>query len=68
MVKKMVEEEVERAKLQRRWVSVVQAAAVLGLSPAAVRSRIARGHIPAKRVDGRVWIDLEELDRRLDRA
>jgi Helix-turn-helix domain len=67
-VKKMVEEEVGRARLQWRWLSVEQTAMVLGISEQAVRSRIRRGQLPVKHEHGRIWVDLDELARRLDEA
>jgi DNA-directed RNA polymerase specialized sigma24 family protein len=65
LLRRLVREEVERAKLQWRWRSVKQAAELLGLSEHAVHIRCARGQLPCRKLDGRLYIDMLELDRLL---
>jgi hypothetical protein len=67
MLKKMVAEEVERAKFRWRWQSVKQAAITLDMSEAAIRQRARRRQIPARKLDGRLYVDMEALDRQLAR-
>lgn len=45
------------------WLTVAQAAEELGCSEKAVRSRISRGRIPAKRQGARLYIRREDLVR-----
>lgn len=61
-----VRAEVERLAPRQRWLSVEQAAHALGISEPALRQRIRRGQAPAKRLDGRLYVDMDEHDRRLD--
>jgi hypothetical protein len=67
LVRDLVREEVERAKLGLRWVPVKKAAEQLGLSEAALRQRVKAGTVPGKNVEGRVYVDMLEHDRRIDR-
>lgn len=64
-VQRLVREEVERAKLQWRWASVKRTAELLDLSEAAVRARCERGQLPYRKLDGRLFVDLVELDRQM---
>ena len=57
MVAALVRDEVRRAELEWRWLSVRQAADLLDITEAAVRQRISRGRLSAKRLDGRVYVD-----------
>jgi len=65
LVRQLVREEVKRAKLEWRWVPVARAAELLGISEAAARRRVLRGQLPGKRVEGRVYVDMERLDRQI---
>jgi excisionase family DNA binding protein len=70
-LRRLVREEVEAALAsisERRWMSVPTAAAYLDLTEDAVRRRIERGTLPAKRLGGRVLIDRKELDRMLEKS
>jgi len=62
----VVEAEVARIQPPRRWATVAQAASFLGIGQAAVRARIKRGQLEARTLDGRIYIDMEAHDRRLD--
>lgn len=62
----IVRAEVEQLTPSRRWLSVAQAARALDVTEPALRQRIRRGQIAAKRLDGRLYVDMEEHDRRLD--
>lgn len=67
LVHEIVREEVERARLEWRWQPAARAAELLGISEEAVRRRVARGQLPGKTVERRVYVNMEELDRRLGR-
>lgn len=67
LVRELVRDEVERAKLRWRWQSVRQAAETLDLSVDAVHQRVSRGKLPHRKLDGRVYIDMDALDRQLER-
>jgi excisionase family DNA binding protein len=62
LVRRVVREEMRRAELEWRWRTTPQAAALLGISDAAVRQRVRRKQLPAYRLDGRVYFDARELD------
>jgi hypothetical protein len=62
LVRRLVREELARAKLGWRWRTPKQAGALLGTSAAAIRQRIARGHLPARRLEGRLYLDIDDLD------
>jgi hypothetical protein len=46
-----------------RFLDVAAAAARMGCSEAAMRKRIARRRVPVHRQGGRVYVDVDELDR-----
>jgi excisionase family DNA binding protein len=66
IVREVVREEVERAKLQWRWLSVRQAAELLDTTPSGIYKRVQRGQLPVKHVGSKVLIDMEMLDHQLD--
>jgi len=56
---------------ERKGWTVSEAAKVLGISPEAVRKRIARGTLEAKKLDGETWtvyLDDVPTDRTTDRT
>lgn len=65
LVREIVREEVKRAKLEWRWQPVGRAAELLGISEQAARRRVLRGQLPGRRVEGRVYVDMEKLDREI---
>lgn len=65
LITNVVRAEVARAQLQWRWRSVKQAAGLLDLSEAAIHTRCSRGRLPFIKLDGRVYIDMVELERQL---
>lgn len=65
LIRRLVREEVERAKLQWRWQPVPKAAVMLGLTEKAVHTRCERGRLPCRKIDGRLYIDMAEVDRML---
>jgi hypothetical protein len=67
MVKRMVHEEIEKEKLGWRWQSTRRAAETLDMSENAIRKRIGAGSIPARKFEGRWYVDMEALDRQLAR-
>lgn len=62
----LVQRELARVQPPRRWGTVAQASAHLGISQEAVRARIKRGHLDSRRLDGRIYVDMESFERRLD--
>lgn len=66
LVQRVVREEVERAKLRWRWLTVKQASETLGLSEAAIYQRARKNLLPHRRLDGRIFIDMDALDRQLE--
>lgn len=60
-----VRAEIMRLEKPRRWLTVAQAAERLGLSQGGVRQRIKRGQLDSRMLDGRRYVDMEALQRRL---
>jgi hypothetical protein len=67
LVREIVRDEVNRAKLGLRWVPVKKAAEEFGISEAAMRQRVKSGAVPGKKVDGRVYVDMLAHDERIGR-
>lgn len=65
LVKQLVHDEVERARMEWRWQPAARVAELLGISEDAVRHRVRKGQLPGKTVDRRVYVDMQELDRQL---
>lgn len=59
LVRQLVRDELAREREQRRWLSARQAAAELDVSVDAIYQRVARGTLPHRKLDGRVYIDIE---------
>jgi excisionase family DNA binding protein len=53
---------------ERRWLTVRETASYLGVSETAVRRRISKGRVPAKRQGRSIVVDREELDREIERS
>jgi hypothetical protein len=68
LVEALIRDEVRRAGLEWRWATAERAGELLGISAAAVRQRVLRGQLPARRLDGRVYLDVRELDATIDNA
>lgn len=62
LVRRLVREEVRRAGHEWRWRTPAQAGELLGISAAAVRQRVVRGQLPARRLEGRLYLDVNDLD------
>jgi hypothetical protein len=60
-VRRLVREEVRRADLTWRWRTPAEAGELLGISAAAVRQRVVRGQLPARRLEGRLYLDINDL-------
>jgi hypothetical protein len=61
-----VEDILRRRRPERRWVTVREAAALLGISERAMRGRIARGRVPVRHQGRSVLVDLVGLDQSLE--
>jgi hypothetical protein len=61
-VRGLVREEVQRADREWRWRTPAQAGELLGISAAAVRQRVVRGQLPATKLEGRLYLDINDLD------
>jgi hypothetical protein len=65
LLRPLVRDEAERREQDHRWLTVRQAAEQLGTSPASVYKRVARGLLVSRKLDGRVYVDIEEFYDRL---
>ena len=52
--------------MQRRWISVKDAAEYLAIHPVTCRRLIDRGKIPAIKIGRSVRVDLKALDKKLE--
>jgi excisionase family DNA binding protein len=66
LVAKQEERQCRNGAPARRLLSVEEAAAYLGRSPAAIRHMIESGKLPAVRIDRRVAVDIRDLDRLIE--
>lgn len=66
LLRRLVDEAIERRADEWRWLSAKQAGELLDMSPAAVRQRVQRGQFPGRNVSGRVYVDMRALDREID--
>jgi excisionase family DNA binding protein len=62
LIRRLVAEEVRPAEREWRWRTPEQAGELLGISSAAVRQRVARGQLPATKLEGRLYLDVRDLD------
>jgi excisionase family DNA binding protein len=62
LARAVVRDELERLAPTWDWLTIAQAADLLGCSPKAVYSKIKRGTVTAHRHDGRVFVSRKELD------
>ena len=68
LVRALVRDEIRREREQWRWASVEQAAERLDMSRSAIYSRVQRNQLPARRLDGRLYIDMRAVDALIDRG
>jgi excisionase family DNA binding protein len=68
LVREIVRDEVRRDRDQWRWASVEQAAERLDLSKQAIYMRVHRKQLPARRLDGKLYIDMRAVDALIDAA
>lgn len=64
-IHQIVRKEVLRAELVWRWRTPEQAGELLGISAAAVRQRVLRGQLPAAKYEGRIYLDVHDLDAQI---
>ncbi len=68
VARRVVREELRRHAPEWEWLTVEQAAALLGCTSKAVYSKIDRGVLRAHRFDGRVYLSRRELDEAIRKA
>lgn len=64
-LRRIIREEVSRAELAWRWRTPAQAGELLGISAEAVRQRVLRGQLPAAKLEGRIYLDVHDLDAQI---
>jgi hypothetical protein len=65
-LRRLVREELARARLEWRWRTPEEAGELLGISAAAIRQRVARGHLQARKLEGRLYLDIKDLDSEIE--
>ncbi len=66
-VRDRVEASLREREAERRWLTIPEAAAYLGLSEKAIRRRIERGTIAYSRLGSGIRVDRRALDSQLER-
>lgn len=62
LVREIVRDELRRQRDEWRWASVEQAAERLDLTKPAIYMRVHRKQLPARRLDGKLYIDMRAVD------
>lgn len=62
LARQVVRDELARHSPAWEWLSVTDAASLLGCSPKAVHSKLDRGVLTKHRFDGRIYVSRSELD------
>jgi excisionase family DNA binding protein len=62
LARQVVREELARHEPEWEWLTIAQAADLLGITPKGVHSKIERGTLKPYRHDGRVFLKRRELD------
>jgi hypothetical protein len=62
LIRRLVREELRRAEYQWQWRTPAQAGELLGISAAAIRQRVVRGQLSARKLEGRLYLDIHDLD------
>jgi len=57
-----------RQRIDQRLLSVEEAARYLGRTKEAVQHLVAAGKLPTVRIDRRVYLDIEDLDRLIEES
>jgi hypothetical protein len=68
LVRRVVDEALARREREWRWLTSEQAAELLGVTPEAVRQRYWRKQLPGRKVEGRLYFDVADLDSLIRRA
>lgn len=68
LARRVVREELARLAPEWEWLTVGQAAELLGCSEKAIRARVDRGTLVAHRLDGRLYLSRRELDEAIREA
>lgn len=68
LARQVVRDELARHAPSWEWLSVEQAAELLGVTAKAVYSKLERGVLTARRFDGRLYLARHELDEAIRKA
>lgn len=68
LARQVVRDELARHSPEWEWLTVDQAAKLLGCTPKAIRGKLERGVLEAHRFDGRVYVSRRELDEAIRKA
>jgi excisionase family DNA binding protein len=68
LARQVVRDELARHAPAWEWLTVAQAADLLGVSQKAVRGKLARRVLVAHRLDGRLYVSRRELDEAIRKA
>lgn len=68
LARQVVRDELARHAPAWEWLSVEQAAELLGCTRKAIYSKLDRGALTAHRFDGRVYVSRRELDEAIRKA
>jgi excisionase family DNA binding protein len=68
LARQVVRDELARHAPAWEWLTIPQAAELLGCSEKAIRGKLARGVLEAHRLDGRLYLSRRELDEAIRKA
>jgi hypothetical protein len=68
LVRQIVKEELGRRDREWRWLTTEQTGELLGITVDAVRQRYWRKQLPGRKVEGRLYFDVADLDRLIREA
>jgi len=68
LARQVVRDELARHVPAWEWLTVDQAAELLGCTPKAIRGKLERGVLVAHRLDGRLYLSRRELDEAIRTA
>jgi hypothetical protein len=63
LVRRVVKEELDRRDREWRWLTAEQAGELLDITADAVRQRYWRKQLPGRKVEGRLYFDVADLDK-----
>lgn len=68
LISELVKTELDLRDRQWHWLTAEQVGELLGITAGAVRTRYWRGQLPGRKVEGRLYFDVVDVDRLIREA